>query len=477
MTTREQLDALLSERILVFDGAMGTMIQRYGLGEAEFRGDAFARHPRDLQGDNDLLSLTQPQIVEDIHRQFLEAGADIIETNTFTATAISQADYGMEAYVYDINVAAARIARRAVAAFMARNPARPRFVVGSLGPTNKTASLSPDVNNPAFRSVTFDQLVDAYGEQARGLLDGGVDILMAETTFDTLNLKAALFAIDRCFEQGCRRVPVMASVTVTDASGRTLSGQTLEACWVSISHADLLSVGINCALGAEQMRPYVEELASLAPIYVSCYPNAGLPNEFGEYDDTPEHMAAVLGSFASEGWLNFVGGCCGTTPPHVAAIARSVAGTRPRVLARPARLTRLSGLEPLTLRPDSTFIMIGERTNVTGSSRFAKLVLNGEYEAAVDVARQQVEGGANIIDVNMDEALLDGEQAMTTFLNYIAAEPDIARVPVMIDSSKWSVIEAGLKCVQGKSIVNSISLKEGEETFRNQARFIRRCGA
>ena len=478
MTTRKQLDALLAERILIFDGAMGSLIQEYRLGEKDFRGEAFADHGRDLQGNNDLLSITQPQIIEEIHRKYLQAGADLIETNTFNATSISQADYGTEAHAYDINMAAAQIARRAVDAAMAEDPSRPRFVVGAIGPTNRTTSLSPDVNNPAYRVVTFDDIAKAYTEQARGLLDGGADLLMLETVFDTLNLKAGLFAITQLFDQGVRQAPVMVSVTITDASGRTLSGQTLEAFWASVNHFDLLSVGINCALGATEMRGYVEELSNIAPIYVSCYPNAGLPNEFGEYDDTPENMAEVLGSFAAQGWLNFVGGCCGSTPDHIQAIARAVSEQgRLRTPPQPEQMSRYSGLEQLTIYPDNPFIMIGERTNVTGSRRFAKLILKDKYEEAVEVARNQVEGGANIIDVNMDEGMLDGEQAMTTFLNYIAAEPDIARVPFMIDSSKWSVIEAGLKCVQGKAIVNSISLKEGEDQFRQYARLVKRYGA
>jgi 5-methyltetrahydrofolate--homocysteine methyltransferase len=478
MTTREQLDALLAERILIIDGAMGSLIQGYRLTEEDFRGRRFADHPHSLKGNNDLLSLTRPDVVEAIHRRYLDAGADIIETNTFTATSISQADYGMEAWVYDINVAAARVARRAKETVMAADPSRPRFVAGSIGPTTRTASLSPDVNNPAYRAVSFDQLVESYTEQAQGLLDGGVDILLVETHIDTLNLKAALFAINTLFDQGARRVPLMASFSIVDASGRTLSGQTVEACWTSISQADLFSVGINCSLGAPEMRPYIEELAALAPIHVTCYPNAGMPNEMGGYDDTPENMAEVLGEFAALGWFNMVGGCCGTTPDHVRAIAEVIHSRgRVRVPPKPEPYSRYSGLEPLVVRPDSNFIMIGERTNVTGSRKFARLILNGQYEEALEVARDQVDGGANIIDINMDEGLLDSEAAMTTFLNLIASEPDIARVPVMIDSSRWSAIEAGLKCVQGKSIVNSISLKEGEETFRRQGRLIKRYGA
>ncbi len=467
----------MGERILVLDGAMGTMVQAYGLSEEDFKGDRFRDHPRDLKGFNDLLSITRPAVVEEIHRRYLEAGADIIETNTFTATSISAADYGLEEAVYEINRTAAGIARRAADAMTQRTPERPRFVAGSIGPTNRTASLSPDVNDPSFRAVTFDELVESYHEQVRGLVDGGVDVLAPETTFDTLNLKAALFAIERYFRNNGLRLPVMASLTVTDRSGRTLSGQTLEAAWISISGFELLTVGLNCALGPEQMRPHVEELARFSPRFVACYPNAGLPNEFGGYDETPQRMAAVLGEFAREGWLNVAGGCCGSTDEHVRAIADAVAGVEPRRPGAPTRFTQFSGLEPLTLRPDSNFTMIGERTNVTGSRRFARLIAAGDYEGALEVARQQVEGGANILDVNMDEGLLDSEQAMTRFLNLIAAEPDIARLPIMIDSSRFSVLEAGLKCVQGKAIVNSISLKEGEQEFRRQASLVKSYGA
>jgi 5-methyltetrahydrofolate--homocysteine methyltransferase len=471
------LESVLRRRIVIIDGAMGTMIQARKLDEAAFRGRLFAGHSRDLKGCNDLLCITQPDIVESIHRQFLEAGADIVETNTFNSTSISMADYKLEPAVYDLNVAGARVARKAVEAVMAKEPDRPRFVAGAIGPTNRTASMSPDVNNPAFRAVTYDQLVEAYTEQVRGLMDGGVDLLLAETVFDTLNLKAALFAIDQYFEDHGRRVPVMVSVTITDRSGRTLSGQTVEAFWNSIAHMPLLSVGINCALGAKDMRPYLEELSGIAPVSISCYPNAGLPNAFGGFDETPEIMAADLRDFATNGWLNIVGGCCGTTPAHIRAIAEAVREFPPRVPARPDPFTRLSGLEALTIRPDSNFINIGERTNVTGSPGFAKLILSGEYEGALSVARQQVEGGAQIIDVNMDEGMLDSKAAMVKFLHLIASEPDIARVPVMIDSSNWPVIEAGLKCVQGKGVVNSISLKEGEEAFKRCARLIRRYGA
>ncbi|MEW6543264.1 MAG: methionine synthase [Nitrospirota bacterium] len=472
-----EIEAILRRRIVIIDGAMGTMIQAHKLDEATFRGRAFAGHSCDLKGCNDLLCLTQPHIVEGIHRQFLEAGADIIETNTFNSTSISLADYRLERHVYDLNLAGARVARKAADEASARDPKRPRFVAGAIGPTNRTASLSPDVNNPAFRAVTFDQLVEAYAEQVRGLLDGGADLLLVETVFDTLNAKAALFAIDRHFEGQGWRVPVMVSFTITDRSGRTLSGQTVEAFWISVSHVPLLSVGINCALGAKQMRPYIEELAGLAPVYLSCYPNAGLPNAFGGFDETPAIMSADLRDFAANGWLNLVGGCCGTTPAHIKAIAEAVRDLPPRVPSRPEPFTRLSGLEALTIRPESNFVNVGERTNVTGSPAFAKLIKAGDFEAALGVARQQVEGGAQVIDVNMDEGLLDSKGSMEQFLHLVASEPDIARVPVMIDSSDWEVIEAGLKCVQGKPVVNSISLKEGEEAFTRHAKLIRRYGA
>ncbi len=476
--THRLLDRLLSERILIIDGAMGSVLQGHALEEADFRGDAFKDHPVALRGDLDLLSITQPELIEQVHRQYLDAGADIIETNTFNSTAISQADYGLEDRVYDINVASAKIAKRAAAAAMDADPTRPRFVAGTMGPTTRSASVATDVSDPSFRSVTFDQLAEAYSEQARGLLDGGVDLLLVETQIDTLNLKAALFAVNTLFDQGMRRVPVMASFCIVDASGRTLSGQTVEACWTSIRHGELYSVGINCALGAAELRPYIEELSGIANIPVFCYPNAGLPNEMGGYDDTPEHMAEVLGDFAEEGWLNMVGGCCGTTPEHLAAIAEAVRQRGKLRVPHPGEpLSRYAGLETFTVRPDGNFTMIGERTNVTGSRRFARLVRQEKYEEALGVARQQIEGGANVIDVNMDEGLLDSERAMTTFLNLIASEPDIAAVPVMIDSSSWPVIEAGLKCAQGKSIANSISLKEGEEVFRNQARLAKRYGA
>jgi 5-methyltetrahydrofolate--homocysteine methyltransferase len=470
-----ELRQLLDQRILVLDGAMGTMIQRYRLDEAAYRGAPFANHHRDLKGANDILCLTRPAIIEEIHRQYLDAGADIIETNTFNAQAISLADYDLQSFAYDINLAAARLARKACDA--ASTPERPRFVAGSIGPTNRTASLSPDVNNPAFRAVTFDEIAGAYYEQVRGLVDGGADILMPETTFDTLNLKAALFAIEKYFEDHKLRLPVIASITITDASGRTLSGQTVEACWISLSHAPLLAVGINCALGAAEMRPHVEELASLAPCYLSCYPNAGLPNALGEYDQTPAQMAELLRDFASNNWLNLVGGCCGTTPDFIREIANAVKSFPPRVPPRIEPHLRLSGLEPLVVRADSNFIVVGERTNVTGSPKFAQLVKAGDLEPALAIARQQIDGGANILDVNMDEGLLDSEKVMAEFLNLVASEPEISRVPLMIDSSRWSVIESGLKRTQGKSVVNSISLKEGEAKFREQATLVKRYGA
>ena len=472
-----KLESLLAERILLLDGAMGTMIQREKLSEAQYRGERFRDWPNEVRGNNDLLSLTQPDLIRRIHCDYLAAGADIIETNTFNSTSASMADYGMESLVREINFAAATLARSAAAEWEAKNPSRPRFVAGVLGPTSKTASLSPDVNDPGFRNISFDQLVAAYTEALEALMDSGVDLVLVETVFDTLNAKAALFAIETCFERRATRLPVIVSGTITDASGRTLSGQTTEAFYNSVRHLRPLAVGLNCALGAKELRPYVEELAGIAEAYVSCHPNAGLPNAFGEYDDTPESMARQMGEWARSGWLNIAGGCCGTTPEHIKAIADAVRGVAPRVIpALPTKL-RLAGLEPLNVGDDSLFVNVGERTNVTGSKAFARLVLAGDYAAALSVARQQVENGAQMIDVNMDEAMLDSEKAMTTFLSLIASEPDIARVPVMIDSSKWSVIEAGLKCVQGKAVVNSISLKEGEAEFLRQARLVRKYGA
>jgi 5-methyltetrahydrofolate--homocysteine methyltransferase len=472
-----KLKNLLKERIVILDGAMGTMLQAQQLDEATFRGSQFQKHPKDLRQNYDVLNITQPRIVQSIQRQYLEAGADIIKTNTFNSNAISTLDYGLEKHVHELNVAGARIARQVADEFAAAHPDRLCLVAGSMGPTNRTASMSQDVNSPASRGVTFDQLREVSSEQARGLVEGGVDILLVETIFDTLNAKAALFAIDEYFEASGQRVPVMVSVTITDLSGRNLSGQTVEAFWISVSHMDLLSVGINCALGAKQMRPYIEELSHIAPVHISCYPNAGLPNAFGGFDETPETMSADMHDFASNGWLNIAGGCCGTTPAHIAAIAKAVRGLPPHVQSKPERYTRFSGLEPLVLRPDSLFVNIGERTNVTGSPKFSKLILGGQYDAALAVARQQVENGAQIIDINMDEAMLDSEQAMSIFLHHISAEPDISRVPIMIDSSNWKVIEAGLKCIQGRGIVNSISLKEGEDAFRQRARLVRRYGA
>ncbi|MEP7226611.1 MAG: methionine synthase, partial [Gemmatimonadales bacterium] len=472
-----ELEPLLARRILVLDGAMGTMIQSYGLGEQDYRGDRFATWGRDLKGNNDLLSLTQPSIIRAIHSAYLEAGADILETNSFNSTAVSMADYGMEDLVYELNHASARIAREVADEFERRAPDVPRYVAGVLGPTNRTGSLSPDVNDPGFRNIRFDELVAAYGEAIRGLLDGGADLLLVETIFDTLNAKAALFAIDAHFAAAGFRVPIMISGTITDASGRTLSGQTTEAFWNSVAHGRPLSVGLNCALGAKALRQYVQELSRVSPTFVSTHPNAGLPNEFGQYDESPEYMAGILREFAESGLVNLVGGCCGTTPAHIKAIAEAVAGLPPRLPASPPTRLRLSGLEPLAIGPESIFVNVGERTNVTGSRKFAKLVLAGEYEAGLEIARQQVESGAQMLDVNMDEGMLDSQEAMTTFLQLIAAEPDISRVPVVIDSSKWSVIEAGLKCVQGKGVVNSISLKEGEEAFVRQATLVRRYGA
>jgi len=472
-----KLDSLLAERILLLDGAMGTMIQREKLSEAQYRGERFRDWPSEIRGNNDLLSLTQPDLIRRIHCDYLAAGADIIETNTFNSTSASMADYGMEALVREINQAAAALARSAAAEWEAKDPSRPRFVAGVLGPTSKTASLSPDVNDPGFRNISFDQLVAAYSEALEALMDGGVNLVLVETVFDTLNAKAALFAIETCFERRATRLPVIVSGTITDASGRTLSGQTTEAFYNSVRHLRPLALGLNCALGAKELRPYVEELAGIAEAYVSCHPNAGLPNAFGEYDDTPESMARQMGEWARSGWLNIAGGCCGTTPEHIKAIADAVRGVAPRIIPALPKKLRLAGLEPLNVGDDSLFVNVGERTNVTGSKAFARLILAGDYAAALSVARQQVENGAQMIDVNMDEAMLDSEKAMTTFLSLIASEPDIARVPVMIDSSKWSVIEAGLKCVQGKGVVNSISLKEGEAEFLRQARLVRKYGA
>jgi 5-methyltetrahydrofolate--homocysteine methyltransferase len=495
--TTERLETAIRERVLVLDGAMGTMIQTHRLTENQFRGESLPPgaaeqfpwaadpalttklppEPVSLRGDNDLLSLTRPDIIYGIHCEYLEAGADIVETNTFNATRVSQADYGTTGLVHEMNLRSAMIARKAADLFSEKTPERPRFVAGVLGPTNRTLSLSPDVNDPGFRNITFEELASAYAEAARALIEGGTDILMIETVFDTLNAKAAIYALLSLFDELGFRLPVMISGTITDLSGRTLSGQTAEAFYHSVKHAEPISVGLNCALGADTLTPYVEELSAIAECAVSTHPNAGLPNEFGLYDHGPAYMAEILGKLAREGALNFVGGCCGTTPDHIRAISDAVRGFPPRKIPEKRHVSAFSGLEPLVLREDSLFVNIGERTNVTGSARFKRLILGGKFDEALEVARDQVENGAQIIDVNMDEAMLDSERAMTTFLNLLATEPDIARVPVMIDSSKWSVLEAGLKCVQGKSIVNSISLKEGEEEFLKHARQVRRYGA
>jgi len=475
------LKRALTQRILVLDGAMGTMIQRYRLTEAEYRGDRFASWKTDLRGNNDLLTLTRPQVIRDIHKQYLEAGADILETNTFNSTAVSMADYHMESLAYELNYEGAKLAREVADAFSLNTPAKPRFVAGVLGPMNRTLSLSPDVNDPGFRAVNFDEVKDAYREATRGLIDGGADIILIETIFDTLNAKAAIFAVEEEFEaRGLAkemRLPVMISGTITDASGRTLSGQVVEAFYNSVRHANPLSIGFNCALGAKELRPHVEELAEKADCYVSAHPNAGLPNAMAEYDELPEQTAAFIREWAEAGWLNITGGCCGTTPPHIKAIAEIVAPFKPRKIPEVEKRLRLSGLEAVNVGDDSLFVNVGERTNVTGSRAFAKLILNGDYNEALSVARQQVENGAQVIDINMDEAMLDSQAAMTKFLNLIASEPDISRVPIMIDSSKWSVIEAGLKCVQGKAIVNSISMKEGIPEFIERAKLARRYGA
>ncbi len=472
----KSLFALLGQRIVLLDGAMGTMIQSYGLGEDDYRGDRFADWESDLKGNNDLLSITRPQLIREIHTAFLEAGADIIETNTFNANAPSMADYGMESLVSELNIAAARLARECADAH-AEKVGTPRYVAGVLGPTNRTASISPDVNDPGYRNIRFADLAATYEEAARALIEGGADFLMVETIFDTLNAKAAIFAITRAFEGTGVRLPVMISGTITDASGRTLSGQTPEAFWNSVRHIDPFMIGLNCALGAKDLRPYIDELSRVADTRVSAHPNAGLPNEFGEYDESPEAMAEVIGEFAESRLVNLVGGCCGTTPAHIAALKQAVADSSPRAIPEIPARCRLSGLEPLNIGPDDLFVNVGERCNVTGSAIFRRLIEAGDYAQAVRVARQQVENGAQIIDVNMDEGMLDSEQAMVTFLNLIASEPDVSRLPIMIDSSKWSVIEAGLRCVQGKAVVNSISLKEGEQSFIEQAKLVRDYGA
>src|SRR5262245_19607687 len=482
--TEEILRATMARRIVLLDGAMGTMIQRHKLKEADYRGERFANHPVDLKGDNDLLVLTRPEVIAGIHESYLAVGSDIIETNTFNANAIAQADYKLESICYELNVEAARLAKRLTTAWTAKTPDRPRFVAGALGPTNRTLSMSPDVNDAAYRAVTFEQVKNAYAEQTRGLIDGGADLLIPETVTDTLNLRAALVAIEEVFEEKGVRLPLMLSVTIVDQSGRTLSGQTIDAFWTSVGHARPLSVGINCSLGAEQMRPFLAELSNVATCFVSCYPNAGLPNPLAPtgYDEEPPTTSKLLTGFADDGLVNIVGGCCGTTHDHIAAIARVLEGKPPRVVpdatTRPELgYARFSGLETLTLRPDTNFLMIGERTNITGSAKFADLIRRGDFATASSVALDQVRGGANILDVNMDEGMIDGVAAMTHFLNLIATEPEIARIPIMIDSSKWEVLEAGLKCIQGKGIVNSISLKEGPADFLHKARLIRRYGA
>ncbi|MBD3656106.1 MULTISPECIES: methionine synthase [Marinobacter] len=477
-TTRlVQLKAALEERIVILDGGMGTMIQNEKLDEAAFRGERFGDYDRDVQGNNDLLNLTQPALLRNIHAEYLEAGADIIETNTFNSTRLSQADYGLEELAKELNIAGARIARQIADEFTARNPAKPRFVAGAVGPTSRTASISPDVNNPGYRNVDFQTLVDNYYEAVAGLVEGGADLILIETIFDTLNAKAAIYATQQYFEDSGTTLPIMISGTITDASGRTLSGQTTEAFWNSIAHAKPISVGLNCALGADALRPYVEELSNKAETYVSAHPNAGLPNEFGEYDQTPEEMADIIEGFARDGFLNIIGGCCGSRPDHIEAIAKVVAKYPPRQIPERPKALRLSGLEPFTGDENTLFINVGERTNVTGSKRFLRLIKEEQYEEALSVARDQVENGAQIIDINMDEGMLDSKEVMVTFLKLVASEPDISRVPIMIDSSKWDVIEAGLRCIQGKAVVNSISLKEGEEEFVKRARDCMRYGA
>jgi len=468
---------ILEQRVLVIDGAMGTMIQRYKLEEKDFRGERFKDWKSDLKGNNDILSITKPEVIEAIHKEYLQAGADIIETNTFSATSIAMADYHMEELPYEMNLASAKVARKAADDFTKQNPDKPRFVAGALGPTNKTLSLSPNVNDPGYRACTWDEMVDAYAVQTRGLMDGGVDVILIETIFDTLNAKAALFAVQQVFDEKGKKLPVMISGTITDASGRTLSGQTVEAFLNSMSHVDLLSIGLNCALGAKEMRPYLEELSKKAPFFISSYPNAGLPNQFGEYDETPSETGNYIHDFLDSGFVNIVGGCCGTTPDHIAHIAAHAAKAKPRKIPKVERYLRLSGLEPVTLLPETNFMNVGERTNVTGSKKFLRLIKEEKYEEALSIAREQVEGGAQVIDINMDEGMLDPVAAMTKFLNLIAAEPDISKVPIMIDSSKFFAIEAGLKCIQGKGIVNSISLKEGEAAFIEHAKKVKQYGA
>jgi 5-methyltetrahydrofolate--homocysteine methyltransferase len=477
MKERKGIKALLKHRVLLLDGAMGTMIQRYQLTENEYRGERFRSHSIEVKGNNDLLSITRPEVIREIHEAYLEAGADIIETNTFNANAISQADYQMESLVHELNVASARIASEAASAITARNPSKPRFVAGSIGPTNKTASMSPDVNDPGYRPVTFDGLKKAYREQVNGLVEGGVDLFLVETITDTLNAKAALMAIEEHLSESGQRIPVVVSGTITDASGRTLSGQTLTAFMHSLEHVELLAIGLNCSLGAKEIRPYLQELSEKSPHYVSVHPNAGLPNQFGEYDETPEEMGRQIKDFLEEGYVNIVGGCCGTTPEHIRSFADLIEHVIPRTPPAPAKGLKLSGLEPLTVYEGSNFINVGERCNVAGSRKFARLIREKKYDEAVEIARKQVEDGAQILDVNLDDAMLDAEREMVTFLNMLLSEPEISRIPVMIDSSKFSVIEAGLKCIQGKAVVNSISLKEGEAEFLSHAATIRQYGA
>lgn len=471
------MQQLINERILVLDGAMGTMIQQYNLSEADFRGERFKDLPGLLKGNNDMLCLTRPDVIEEIHRKYLEAGADIIETNTFNATAVSMADYHMQAYCREINLAAARLARKIADEYTARTPEKPRFVAGSVGPTNKTCSMSPDVNNPAFRALTFDELSEAYREQMEALLEGGVDAILIETIFDTLNAKAAVLAAETAMQNLGRKVPLMLSVTVSDVAGRTLSGQTLDAFLASVQHADIFSIGLNCSFGARQLKPFLEQLARRAPYYISAYPNAGLPNSLGQYDQTPEEMAAEVKEYIDEGLVNIIGGCCGTTEAYIAKYQELIKDAKPHVPAPKPDYLWLSGLELLEVTPEINFVNVGERCNVTGSRKFLRLINEKKYDEALSIARKQVEDGALVIDVNMDDGLLDAAEEMTTFLNLVASEPDIARVPVMIDSSKWEVILAGLKCVQGKCIVNSISLKEGEEAFVEHARTVKQYGA
>ncbi|MCK4587816.1 MAG: homocysteine S-methyltransferase family protein, partial [Gammaproteobacteria bacterium] len=472
-----EFEQRLNDQILILDGAMGTMIQAYKLEEADYRGERFADWPSDIKGNNDLLSITQPQVIREIHEQYLAAGADIVETNTFNSTAVSMEDYGMQELVHELNVAGAKLAREACDKFSTAD--KPRFVAGVLGPTGKTCSISPDVNDPGFRNITFDALVETYSEAISGLIEGGSDIILIETIFDTLNAKAAIFAVHSFFEEKGRKWPVMISGTITDESGRTLTGQTVEAFYNSLVHINPVSIGLNCALGPDKLRPYVEEMSRIARMNVNVHPNAGLPNPLSEtgYDDTPENMAGHIKEWAESGFLNIVGGCCGTSPDFIKAMAEAVKDIKPRQIPDRPVECRLSGLEPQNIGADSLFVNVGERANVTGSAKFKRLVLNEEYEEALSVCREQVEDGAQVIDVNMDEAMLDGKAAMTTYLNLVASEPDISRIPVMVDSSKWEIIEAGLKCIQGKGIVNSISMKEGKETFVHHANLCRKYGA